>query len=76
MLFQVCYIRYPRISQRNDPWITVTSIYSRSRVQGVFDPLQQRLTEEDVHLESEGEIGEYDEDDSASCSSSDNSSAS
>jgi len=45
------------------------SINPRSRVQGVFDPLQQQLTEED------GEIGEFDEDDSdSSCSSSDNSS--
>ncbi|CAN6819012.1 unnamed protein product, partial [Brassica oleracea] len=44
---QVCYIRYPRIRQRNDPWIVVMSINPRSRVQGVFDPLQQQLTEED-----------------------------
>uniref|UniRef100_A0A0D3ACU9 F-box domain-containing protein n=2 Tax=Brassica oleracea var. oleracea TaxID=109376 RepID=A0A0D3ACU9_BRAOL len=66
---QVCYIRYPRIRQRNDPWIVVMSINPRSRVQGVFDPLQQQLTEED------GEIGEFDEDNSdSSCSSSDNSS--
>ncbi|KAF2581183.1 hypothetical protein F2Q68_00002953 [Brassica cretica] len=37
---QVCYIRYPRVRQRDDPWITVTSINPRGRVEGVSEPLQ------------------------------------
>lgn len=40
MICQVCYIRYPRVKQRNDPWINVTSINPRGRVQGVSDLLQ------------------------------------
>jgi len=38
----VCYIRYPRITYRDDLWITVTPINPRGKVYGVGtnDPLQ------------------------------------
>ncbi|CAE5960347.1 unnamed protein product [Arabidopsis arenosa] len=40
---QVCYIRYPRVKNKDDHWITVTAIHPRGRVDGVcdHDPLQQ-----------------------------------
>ncbi|CAA7043720.1 unnamed protein product [Microthlaspi erraticum] len=40
---QVCYLPYPRVSQINNPWITVAQINPRGRVDGVKDqdPLQQ-----------------------------------
>uniref|UniRef100_A0A0D3CZ68 Uncharacterized protein n=1 Tax=Brassica oleracea var. oleracea TaxID=109376 RepID=A0A0D3CZ68_BRAOL len=40
---QVCYIKYPRVRNRDDPWVTVTSLNPRGRVQGsseLEDPLQ------------------------------------
>ncbi|CAN6817230.1 unnamed protein product [Brassica oleracea] len=40
---QVCYIKYPRVRNRDDPWVTVTSLNPRDRVQGsseLEDPLQ------------------------------------
>uniref|UniRef100_A0A0D3BEI0 DUF4216 domain-containing protein n=1 Tax=Brassica oleracea var. oleracea TaxID=109376 RepID=A0A0D3BEI0_BRAOL len=40
---QVCYIKYPRVRNRDDPWVTVTSLNLRGRVQGsseLEDPLQ------------------------------------
>ncbi|KAF3534726.1 hypothetical protein DY000_02036764 [Brassica cretica] len=39
----VCYIKYPRVRNRDDPWVTVTSLNPRGRVQGsseLEDPLQ------------------------------------
>lgn len=40
---QVCYIPYPRVSNVADPWITVTQINPRGRVDGMkeLEPLQQ-----------------------------------
>lgn len=41
---QVCYIRYPRVTNKNDPWITVTTINPRGRIYGTsddHDPMQQ-----------------------------------
>lgn len=43
---QVCYIKYPRATDVDDPWITVTSINPRGRIVGIsddseHDPLQQ-----------------------------------
>ncbi|KAF3556198.1 hypothetical protein F2Q69_00015004 [Brassica cretica] len=42
----VCYISYPRVTYRDDPWITVTLINSRGRVHGSCDnePLQPSST--------------------------------
>uniref|UniRef100_A0A0D2ZXI5 DUF4216 domain-containing protein n=1 Tax=Brassica oleracea var. oleracea TaxID=109376 RepID=A0A0D2ZXI5_BRAOL len=40
---QVCYIKYPRFRNRDDPWVTVISLNPRGRVQGsseLVDPLQ------------------------------------
>ncbi|KAG5414720.1 hypothetical protein IGI04_002287 [Brassica rapa subsp. trilocularis] len=40
---QVCYIKYPRVRNRDDPWVTVTRLNPRCRVQGsseLEDPLQ------------------------------------
>uniref|UniRef100_A0A0D3AV45 DUF4216 domain-containing protein n=1 Tax=Brassica oleracea var. oleracea TaxID=109376 RepID=A0A0D3AV45_BRAOL len=31
---QVCYIKYPRVRNRDDPWVTVTRLNPRGRVQG------------------------------------------
>lgn len=42
-MLQVCYIKYPRIRNRDDPWVTVTRLNPRGRVQGsseLEDPLQ------------------------------------
>ncbi|WZY87248.1 hypothetical protein YC2023_033632 [Brassica napus] len=39
----VCYIKYPRVRNRDDPWVTVTRLNPRGRVQGsseLEDPLQ------------------------------------
>lgn len=43
---KVCYIRYPRVKNKKDPWITVTKINPRGGIYGVFDhdPLQQSKT--------------------------------
>lgn len=40
---QLSYIPYPRLTQRQDPWVTVTQINPRGRVHRVIenDPLQQ-----------------------------------
>ncbi|KAF3554857.1 hypothetical protein F2Q69_00016314 [Brassica cretica] len=40
---QVCHIKYPRVRNRDDPWVTVTRLNPRGRVQGsseLEDPLQ------------------------------------
>ncbi|KAG5394101.1 hypothetical protein IGI04_024064 [Brassica rapa subsp. trilocularis] len=40
---QVCYIKYPRVRNRDDPWVTVTRLNPRGRVQGsseLEDPLK------------------------------------
>ena len=42
-MLQVCYIKYPRVRNRDDPWVTVTRLNPRGRVQGsseLEDPLQ------------------------------------
>ncbi|XP_019096757.1 PREDICTED: uncharacterized protein LOC104767767 [Camelina sativa] len=40
---QVCYIPYPRITKKQDSWVTVTQISPRGRVHGVIEngPMQQ-----------------------------------
>lgn len=43
---QVCYIRYPRVAEVDDPWITVISVNPRGRIVGIsddsdHDPMQQ-----------------------------------
>ncbi|KAF2561722.1 hypothetical protein F2Q70_00015973 [Brassica cretica] len=42
----VCYISYPRVTYRDDPWITITSINPRGRLHGSCDnePLQPSST--------------------------------
>jgi len=43
----VCYISYPRVTYRDDPWVTVTQINPRGRVDGTSDddePLQPEST--------------------------------
>uniref|UniRef100_A0A0D3C4C7 Uncharacterized protein n=1 Tax=Brassica oleracea var. oleracea TaxID=109376 RepID=A0A0D3C4C7_BRAOL len=43
MFTYVCYIKYPRVRNRDDPWVTVTRLNPRGRVQGsseLEDPLQ------------------------------------
>nr|VDD09473.1 unnamed protein product [Brassica oleracea] len=42
-MLQVCYIKYPRVRNIDDPWVTVTRLNPRGRVQGsseLEDPLQ------------------------------------
>ncbi|WZZ26810.1 hypothetical protein YC2023_010211 [Brassica napus] len=42
-MLQVCYIKYPQVRNRDDPWVTVTRLNPRGRVQGssnLEDPLQ------------------------------------
>ncbi|KAL0897209.1 hypothetical protein Bca101_081170 [Brassica carinata] len=42
-MLQVCYIKYPRVRNRDDPWVTITSLNPRGRVHGsseLKDPLQ------------------------------------
>uniref|UniRef100_A0A0D3DKC1 Uncharacterized protein n=1 Tax=Brassica oleracea var. oleracea TaxID=109376 RepID=A0A0D3DKC1_BRAOL len=34
MFTYVCYIKYPRVRNRDDPWVTVTRLNPRGRVQG------------------------------------------
>ncbi|XP_056853872.1 uncharacterized protein LOC130509768 [Raphanus sativus] len=44
---QVCYISYPRVTYRDDPWVTVTQINPRGRLNGSSDddePLQPEST--------------------------------
>ncbi|KAL0816478.1 hypothetical protein Bca101_072922 [Brassica carinata] len=43
----VCYISYPRLTYRDDTWVTVTQINPRGRVDGTSDddePLQPEST--------------------------------
>ena len=43
----MCYISYPRVTYRDDPWVTVTQINPRGRVDGTSDddePLQPEST--------------------------------
>ena len=42
----MCYISYPRVSYRDDPWVTVMQINPRGRVDGtsVNEPLQPDST--------------------------------
>ncbi|WZZ70927.1 hypothetical protein YC2023_082297 [Brassica napus] len=43
MFTYVCYIKYPQVRNRDDPWVTVTRLNPRGRVQGsseLEDPLQ------------------------------------
>ncbi|KAL0734574.1 hypothetical protein Bca4012_010784 [Brassica carinata] len=44
--YGVCYISYPRVTYRDDPWVTVTQINPRGRVDGTSDnePLQPDTT--------------------------------
>uniref|UniRef100_A0A0D3ANZ2 Uncharacterized protein n=1 Tax=Brassica oleracea var. oleracea TaxID=109376 RepID=A0A0D3ANZ2_BRAOL len=46
LLSYVCYISYPRVTYRDDPWVTVTQINSKGRVDGTSDnePLQPDST--------------------------------
>ncbi|KAL0796223.1 hypothetical protein Bca101_067600 [Brassica carinata] len=42
-MLKVCYIKYPQVRNRDDPWVTVTRLNPRGRVQGsseLEDPLQ------------------------------------
>ncbi|KAL0824078.1 hypothetical protein Bca101_047755 [Brassica carinata] len=42
-MLQVCYIKYPRVRNIDDPWVTVTRLNPRGRFQGsseLEDPLQ------------------------------------
>ncbi|KAL0649335.1 hypothetical protein Bca4012_092026 [Brassica carinata] len=42
-MLQICYIKYPWVRNRDDPWVTVTRLNPRGRVQGsseLEDPLQ------------------------------------
>jgi len=42
-MLQVCYIKYLRVRNKDDPWVTVTRLNPRGRVQGsseLEDPLQ------------------------------------
>ncbi|WZZ25579.1 hypothetical protein YC2023_008980 [Brassica napus] len=42
-MLHVCYIKYPRVRNRDNPWVTVTRLNPRDRVQGISeleDPLQ------------------------------------
>ena len=42
----MCYISYPRVTYRDDPWVTVTQINPRGRVDGTSDddePLQNSV---------------------------------
>ncbi|WZZ49982.1 LOW QUALITY PROTEIN: hypothetical protein YC2023_050089 [Brassica napus] len=38
MFTYVCYIKYPRVRNRDDPWVTVTRLNPRGRVQGTGRP--------------------------------------
>ena len=57
---QVCYIRYPRVTNRDDPWVTVTLLNPRGRVQGsseMQDPLQPSTS---GNLRAEGDVAAID----------------
>ncbi|XP_018458452.1 uncharacterized protein LOC108829286 [Raphanus sativus] len=55
---QVCYISYPRVTYRDDPWITVTQINPRGRVNGPSDndPLQPNSTSNVSAVEDLAEV--------------------
>ncbi|KAG2238604.1 hypothetical protein Bca52824_092187 [Brassica carinata] len=50
---------YPRVTYRDDPWITVTQIYPRGRVDGTSDnePLQPDSTSNVSAVEDLGDVG-------------------
>ncbi|XP_056845538.1 uncharacterized protein LOC130496903 [Raphanus sativus] len=57
---QVCYIKYPRVTNRDDPWVTVTALNPRSRVQGsseLEDPLQPNTS---GNLSAAGDVAAVD----------------
>ncbi|WZZ36565.1 hypothetical protein YC2023_019966 [Brassica napus] len=88
-MLQVCYIKYPRVRNRDDPWVTVTRLNPRGRVQGsseLEDPLQPSTSgnlsavdltdfgeEAVVHVEDEPVIGEFHEDPDSDSSGDDDS---
>lgn len=46
---QVCYIPYPRMKKKSDPWLTVIKINMRGRVEGISEkepPMQQSTIQE------------------------------
>ncbi|KAG5382852.1 hypothetical protein IGI04_034322, partial [Brassica rapa subsp. trilocularis] len=73
---QVCYIKYPQVRNIDDPWVTVTRLNPRGRVQGsskLEDPLQPSTSgnlidltdfgeEAAVHVEDEPVIGKFHQD--------------
>nr|VDD02754.1 unnamed protein product [Brassica rapa] len=57
---QVCYIKYPRVRNRDDPWVTVTRLNPRGRVQGsseLEDPLQPSTSDNLSAAEDLGGVG-------------------
>ena len=59
-MLQVCYIKYPRVRNRDDPWVTVTRLNSRGRVQGsseLEDPLQPSTSDTLSAAEDLGGVG-------------------
>ncbi|WZY77144.1 hypothetical protein YC2023_023528 [Brassica napus] len=57
---QVCYIKYPRVRNRDDPWVTVTRLNPRGRVQGsseLEDPLQPSTSSNLSAAEDLGGVG-------------------
>ncbi|KAL0801490.1 hypothetical protein Bca101_056666 [Brassica carinata] len=58
-LSYVCYISYPRVTYRDDPWVTVTQINPRGRVDGTSDnePLQPDSTSNVSAVEDLGDVG-------------------
>ncbi|WZZ85396.1 hypothetical protein YC2023_113975 [Brassica napus] len=88
-MLQVCYIKYPRVRNRDDPWVTVTRLNPRGRVQGsseLEDPLQPSTSgncsavdltdfgeEAVVHVEDEPVIGEFHQDPDSDSSGDDDS---
>ncbi|KAL0715752.1 hypothetical protein Bca4012_065074 [Brassica carinata] len=55
----VCYISYPRVTYRDDPWVTVTQINPRGRVDGTSDnePLQPDSTSNVSAVEDLADVG-------------------
>lgn len=55
----MCYISYPRVTYRDDPWVTVTQINPRGRVDGTSDnePLQPDSTSNVSAVEDLGDVG-------------------
>ncbi|KAL0701744.1 hypothetical protein Bca4012_057866 [Brassica carinata] len=56
---QVCYISYPRMTYRDDLWVTVTQINPRERVDGTSDnePLQPDSTSNVSAVEDLADVG-------------------